>query len=930
MRAKKHDMPPAAGHYRLARGTHLHADYVLCEYPLRILRPGAGVLRLLASCIEERTPGELAALLALPLKRVEQLCEQLRWKGLLEAGPPLPPGTWPSVSVIIPSYNRSEQLERCLRSLLMVSYPAGCLEIIVVDDCSTDSTGAIVEQLTPEFTAQGITPRYARNNHRQGAAQSRNRGAQAARFDLLAYLDSDCIATKDWLAALVPAFSDPTVAAAGGMLRAWERRSLLGSYEDKKSSLYMGSQEQQVTLAGPLTYLSTANLLVRREALNNIGGFAPMPFGEDVDLCRRLLLDGARILYLPQGIVLHNYRTTLPAFLRTRASYASAEAALLRRHPSTRRILLLPPEQAAFASLAIGGVWGLVWMLVKWLGSAFPGISRTGKCPDPTSSGATRDCPGLPPDTRKGHPQARTGYPQGASLHVRLGLTGYPQGASLHVRARFTALASLVAILITLVGTLKRLRSVREQHVMLHPFVILRATLRSHLAYTYHLCRHLTRYYTLPMLITGVIVPPLLLLVLILCGIVIGVDYARLRPDMRLGQFAVCSLLDDCAYEVGVVMGCIKQRTWKPLVPVFRKEAAIISQQHTFRVPDLQAAVDEPLGGGAAAVTGVVLAAAAAGAAAHVAIEGEEGRAAPDVLETVLVQVARLEFGGLEEGAGVDLAFGTDAAGGGGSAAHVEARQLVAEGVEVEERVGGQHVGMLSKPVGEGAVLLARGVQFSPYILPAARGAQARHAQFGVEAGGNLVEAVQFGEAVARQDAVDGQAQVFGGQAFQAAHGALEDALAPDTVVGGGSATVKADLEIDRIERGQAAGAFLRDERAICADAHHQAALLAAFQHLPDAGIDKRLPSAKVDLKDLHLGQLVHQRQRLLRRQLARATFPRCREAMHAGDVAGGGDLPRDGNRRGQPTLQETLRAARTMLGRLTRLLHRSRALMGE
>ncbi len=52
-----------------------------------------------------------------------------------------------------------------------------------------------------------------------------------------------------------------------------------------------------------------------------------------------------------------------------------------------------------------------------------------------------------------------------------------------------------------------------------------------------------------------------------LCGVVIGVDYRRLRPDMGLGWYALCSLLDDCAYEVGVVRGCVKHKTWKPLVP---------------------------------------------------------------------------------------------------------------------------------------------------------------------------------------------------------------------------------------------------------------------------------------------------------------------------------------------------------------------------
>jgi hypothetical protein len=60
------------------------------------------------------------------------------------------------------------------------------------------------------------------------------------------------------------------------------------------------------------------------------------------------------------------------------------------------------------------------------------------------------------------------------------------------------------------------------------------------------------------------------MLVSLLLGIVIGVDYVRLRPEMRLGEYAFCSILDDCAYEVGVVYGCIKHGTWKPLLPVIK------------------------------------------------------------------------------------------------------------------------------------------------------------------------------------------------------------------------------------------------------------------------------------------------------------------------------------------------------------------------
>jgi len=100
--------------------------------------------------------------------------------------------------------------------------------------------------------------------------------------------------------------------------------------------------------------------------------------------------------------------------------------------------------------------------------------------------------------------------------------------------------------------------------------IIMKATLRGHLAYTYHLSRHLTRYYTLPIFIICFLFPPLFILLFILCSIVIVVDYIRLKPHMDIGRYAFCSLLDDCAYEVGVVWGCARYNTWKPLVPVIK------------------------------------------------------------------------------------------------------------------------------------------------------------------------------------------------------------------------------------------------------------------------------------------------------------------------------------------------------------------------
>ncbi len=509
------DNKPRPGHYRLQQGVRIVSQdgsaLALCNYPLRVVRLNPIVAQLLTLCSEEHACEQLAQATSMSVKRVETLCDQLRWKGLLEAGPSLPPSTWPNVSIVIPSYNRAKELERCLRSLFDLDYPADCLEIIVVDDASTDETSSVLQHLVKEAAIHDLVMRVVRHEKRQGVGIGRNTGAEAAQYDLIAYIDSDCVASPGWLRELVPAFQDAQIAAVGGMIRACERNTLLGRYEDVRSSLYMGERPQLVNLKGPLTYLPTANMVVRRMAWRQLGGFAPMTHGEDVDFCRRLLLSGASINYIPQGVIFHDYRTTWDAFLRIRAAYASAEAALIKCHPTERRVLLLPPEQAVFAAALIGGAWGITWLTWRTIWSGFHGMTFALV---------------LPP--------------------------------------------LLLALLLILYASLKQQKKVREQYIPIRFPIVFKATSRSHLAYMYLLNRHLTRYYTLPLLVVSLLVPPLFILLLMLCGIVIGVDYVRLRPEMDMSGYALCSLLDDCAYEVGVVWGCVKQRTWKPLVPVIK------------------------------------------------------------------------------------------------------------------------------------------------------------------------------------------------------------------------------------------------------------------------------------------------------------------------------------------------------------------------
>src|SRR5258706_9799785 len=182
--------------------------------------------------------------------------------------------------------------------------------------------------------------------------------------------------------------------------------------------------------------------------------------------------------------------------------------------------------------------------------------------------------------------------------------------------------------------------------------------------------------------------------------------------------------------------------------------------------------------------------------------------------------------------------------------------------------MGGKYIRMGSEPVGKFAVLLAGWVQFAPHILASTRGAQARHPQFGIETRGNLIEPIQFIEAVTSQNTVNGQAEIRRLQQSESAHGAFEDALTSDAVIGLRRTTIQADLKIDGFQFGQPASSILRDQRPVGTDTHDETAVPRMLKHLPDTGINEWFAAAKMNLENLHFRQFVDERQGLLRGQL--------------------------------------------------------------
>ena len=241
---------------------------------------------------------------------------------------------WPLVSVIVAARGRHMATRACIQSLLALDYPSEQCEIIVVDDASEPPLA---------HALAGLPLRLLRQENNIGQSAARNLAAAEAQGELLAFIDNDCVAHPGWLRNLVPYFDEPDVGIVGGRVIAPPPAGRVGAFEAVRSPLDMGAVGGPVGPDEIVAYLPTCNLIARRDLLLAQEGFASdMRLGEDVDFIWRALRTGVRACYAPAGQIIHYHRVRLGALLRRRADYGSSEADLQRRHPASRRIMLLP------------------------------------------------------------------------------------------------------------------------------------------------------------------------------------------------------------------------------------------------------------------------------------------------------------------------------------------------------------------------------------------------------------------------------------------------------------------------------------------------------------------------------------------------------------------------------------------------------------
>lgn len=239
------------------------------------------------------------------------------------------------VSVIIPVRNRPHDIRHCIESVLNCNYPKDKVEIIVVDDESTDNTKEVIRQYPVHLIEM-----------KQNAGQSRcrNVGVAIAKGDIVAFTDSDCIVDKQWLKILTQPFHDPLVGIVGGGVSSFGSNKVLDRYEESCSPLHMGETGGQIGPDQQVPYVPTCNVLIRKEAFNLVGGFCEeMRVGEDVNLIWRILQNQFTGFYIPGGRIQHRHRNQLHSLMLRRAQYASSEAILEKQFSFNRKKLFISP-----------------------------------------------------------------------------------------------------------------------------------------------------------------------------------------------------------------------------------------------------------------------------------------------------------------------------------------------------------------------------------------------------------------------------------------------------------------------------------------------------------------------------------------------------------------------------------------------------------
>jgi GT2 family glycosyltransferase len=218
-------------------------------------------------------------------------------------------------SIIIPTYNRPEQLAKCLQSVVELDYPHEHFEVIVVDDGSQMSLEDVV------FSFRQFINITLLRQPNSGPATARNAGANQAKGKFLAFTDDDCKLEPKWLKTLAKGFVNSENMMIGG----YTVNILINNlYSIASQTLIDYLYKDYDYDTAKVKFFTSNNFALTAKGFNCLGGFDtnfPLAAGEDREFCERWQHKGYKMIYIPEAIVYHSHELTLTKFSRQHFNY---------------------------------------------------------------------------------------------------------------------------------------------------------------------------------------------------------------------------------------------------------------------------------------------------------------------------------------------------------------------------------------------------------------------------------------------------------------------------------------------------------------------------------------------------------------------------------------------------------------------------------
>ena len=234
------------------------------------------------------------------------------------------------VSIVVPAYNEAANIAATVRSLVRSDYPA--VEVIVVDDGSTDGTADLVDGL-------GLLGVFVLRQPNAGKPAALNAGIRYARGDILVLVDGDTVFEPDAVGRLVQPLRDPRVGAVSGNTKVANRRGLLGRWQHLEYVIGFNLDRRMFDVGRCMPTVPGAIGAFRRSAVHTAGGVSGQTLAEDTDFTMAVIRAGWRVAYEPTAIAW----TEAPASLRQlwrqryRWCYGTMQAMWKHRRALTQR-----------------------------------------------------------------------------------------------------------------------------------------------------------------------------------------------------------------------------------------------------------------------------------------------------------------------------------------------------------------------------------------------------------------------------------------------------------------------------------------------------------------------------------------------------------------------------------------------------------------